>query len=93
MSQEDPLTYEEMVRLINRGEFAQNVLASRVGDLSRENAALLAIIDELQTQLAQVTSAMSELKASDDLMSQLASDHHGEQQLHAIPHDEPVPSG
>jgi hypothetical protein len=87
----DALTPEELHRIINRNQFSLQVLADRVGNLTRENVELLSIVQELQDDLAEAHQALAELKSSGDLLAQLASDH-GD--VHAVSDDEAgVPGG
>jgi hypothetical protein len=83
---EDMPTIEEMGRIINRDQFALNMMASKLGDALRENAVLMSIIDELQGSLAERDHLLQELQQSAGVESA-----HGD--VHAIPHDQPVPSG
>lgn len=83
-------TTEELQRIIARKVFIQNVLSDRVAMLTSENAELMSIVDELQTDLAAARQALTDLKTSDDLLAQVASDH---AVVHPVSDEQPVPSG
>lgn len=70
------LTPEEYQRIITRNLFSLNVLAERVGMLTRENVELLSIVDELQRDLQEARGVLFELKESEDVLHPgVASDH------------------
>jgi hypothetical protein len=75
------LTTEELLRVLKRKEFANNLLVERVSMLIAENVELLSIIDEIQTDLADARAVLSDLQASTEVES-----GHGD--LHAVSHHE-----
>jgi len=83
-------TPEELQRIIARKVFVQNVLSDRVATLTMENVELMSIVDELQTDLAAARQALTDLKSSDDLLAQVASDH---AVVHPVSDEQSVPSG
>lgn len=46
------LTYEELARIVMRNKEERRLLTNRIGMLEGEKAALMAIVQELQTDLA-----------------------------------------
>jgi hypothetical protein len=90
MSDSEELTPFELHRIIFRKQFANTVLSDRVGLLTAEVAELMSIIDELQHDLADARQALSDLKTSEDLLAQVASDH---AVVHSVSDEQPVPSG
>jgi hypothetical protein len=86
----DDWTPAELQRILARKQFANNILAERVGMLTAEVVELMSIVDELQTDLAAARQALSDLKTSDDLLAQVASDH---AVVHPVSDEQPVPSG
>jgi len=83
-------TPEELQRIIARKVFIQNVLSERVATLTMENVELMSIVDELQTDLAAARQALTDLKSSEDLLAQVASDH---AVVHPVSDEQSVPSG
>jgi hypothetical protein len=75
------LTTEELLRVLKRKEFANNLLVERLVMVTAENAELLSIIDEIQTDLAEARAVLSDLQASTEVESD-----HGD--LHAVSHHE-----
>lgn len=49
---EEGLTYEELARIVMRNKEERRLLTNRIGTLEGEKAALLAIVQELQNDLA-----------------------------------------
>lgn len=49
---DDELTYEELTRIANRAREERRLLCQRIGRLEGEKAALMAIVQELQGDLA-----------------------------------------
>jgi hypothetical protein len=80
----------ELHRIIFRKQFANNILVERVGALTAEVAELMSIVDELQHDLSDARQALADLKSSDDLLAQVASDH---AVVHSVSDEQPVPSG
>lgn len=57
-------TYEELVRLTRRDRFVKDQLSQRVMVLLRENLDLVAVVQELQTDLAAANARLAELTAT-----------------------------
>lgn len=49
---DEELTYEELARIVTRCREERRLLCHRLGDLEGERAALMAIVQELQSDLA-----------------------------------------
>jgi len=86
----DDWTPEELHRIIARKVFANGILVERVSVLTAEVVELMSIVDELQTDLAEARQTLADLKTSDDLLAQVASDH---AVVHPVPDEQSVPSG
>ena len=86
----EELTPLELHRIIFRKQFANNILVERVASLTAEVAELMSIVDELQHDLADARQTLADLKTSDDLLAQVASDH---AVVHPVPDEQSVPSG
>jgi hypothetical protein len=84
-------TTEEWQRIFQRNQFSLNLLADRIGMLTRENVELLSIIDELQRDLAEARGVLQDLSNSEDVL------HPGVASGHAVVQpvagEQPVPSG
>jgi hypothetical protein len=81
------LTTEELLRILKRKEFINNLLIERLVMVTAENTELLSIIDEIQADLAEARGVLSDLQTS----AEVESDH-GD--VHAVSHDAAgVPSG
>jgi uncharacterized coiled-coil protein SlyX len=60
----DDLTQQELLRIIARNQYALRILTDRMASLSLENAELMAIVDELQRDLAEARQVLADLQAS-----------------------------
>ena len=49
---DEPFTYEELSRIVTRGKEERRLLCGRIAELEGEKAALMAIVQELQRDLA-----------------------------------------
>ncbi len=85
MATPEELTAQELLRVIDRGNYAKRMLTDKIAALSFENAELMAIVDELQRDLQEARGLLLELQSS----AEVESGHGAE--LHAIPAQQPVP--
>jgi hypothetical protein len=60
MDDDDELSYEELVRIVTRCREERRLLCNRIGALEGEKAALMAISQELQHDLAAARTYIEE---------------------------------
>lgn len=66
--QRPELTANELNRVIDRNRFSLQMLAERVGMLTRENVEFMSIIQELQTDLMKARQALAEMDPEHPLL-------------------------
>ncbi len=62
------LTAQELNRVVDRNRFSLQMLAERVGMLTRENVELMSIVQELQTDLMAARQVIFEMDPTHPLL-------------------------
>lgn len=70
------LNPDEMQRVLNRNRFSMQMLAERIGMLSRENVELMSIVQELQSDLFATRAALYQADPKNPVLPPLP-DHDG----------------